>query len=206
MLKPKKKVQFEVSFAVSVFSPTFLGSLRSCWYWKELQEIIRMSDVVASSIVFNFFCERGRQGGVLKPMKKYNVYVFLAILVLSSKFLGRLKSDLLDLHEMIRVSHVVGYPIVFILLYDRDKYGGVLELIKNDKFFKFSAVVVSSGFWLCPGTDNTEFHNIQESMFYNCVLKFKKNGLLKLFLAFWFPFPKSLGRSRCGFHWNCMKW
>lgn len=104
MLKPKKKVQFEVFFAVSVFSPTFLGSLRSCWYWKELQEIIRMSNVVASSIVFNFFCERGRQGGVLKPMKNYNFYVFLAVLVLSLKFLGRLKSDLLELHEMISVT------------------------------------------------------------------------------------------------------
>ena len=35
---------------------------------------------------------------------------------------------ILKLHEMIRVSHVVACPIVFVLLYNRVGHGGVLKM------------------------------------------------------------------------------
>ena len=35
---------------------------------------------------------------------------------------------------MIKVSHIVACPIVFIFFYDRDWQGGVLKNMKNDNF------------------------------------------------------------------------
>ena len=49
---------------------------------------------------------------------------------------------ILELHEMIKVPHLVASPIVFILFYDRDWQGGVLKLMKNDHFLVFLAVWV----------------------------------------------------------------
>ena len=39
-----------------------------------------------------------------------------------------------ELHEMIRVSHLVGCPMVFILLCDIDGHGGLPKLMKNGQF------------------------------------------------------------------------
>ena len=49
---------------------------------------------------------------------------------------------ILELHETIRVSHVVAGPIVFILFYDRDGQGGVFNVMKNDHLLIFLAVWV----------------------------------------------------------------
>ena len=49
---------------------------------------------------------------------------------------------ILELHEMIRVPHLVACTIVFILFDDRDWQGGVLKLMKNDYFLVFLAVWV----------------------------------------------------------------
>ena len=49
---------------------------------------------------------------------------------------------ILELHEMIKVSHLAASPVVFILFYDRDWQGGVLKLMKNDHFLVFLAVWV----------------------------------------------------------------
>ena len=49
---------------------------------------------------------------------------------------------MLELHEIIRVLHIVACPIVFILLYDRDRQGVLFKLMKNDHFFVFLAVWV----------------------------------------------------------------
>ena len=40
---------------------------------------------------------------------------------------------MLELHKIIRVSHVVAYSIVFILFYDRGEQGGVFKVMKNDQ-------------------------------------------------------------------------
>ena len=54
------------------------------------------------------------------------------------KFLGQVKEWLiLDLHEMIRMSYVVAFPMVFNLLCDLGQQGGVLKLMKNDLFYVF---------------------------------------------------------------------
>ena len=50
-------------------------------------------------------------------------------------FLGQVKERFtLDLHEMIRVSYAIAYPIGFILFYDLVRHGTVLKLMKNDHF------------------------------------------------------------------------
>ena len=44
---------------------------------------------------------------------------------------------MLQLHEPIRVLHIVTYPTVFILFYDRCWREGVFKPIKNDHFLIF---------------------------------------------------------------------
>ena len=51
---------------------------------------------------------------MLKVMKNYHFLVLLSVWVLSPKFLCRLKWLMLELHKIIRESHVVACPIVFI--------------------------------------------------------------------------------------------
>ena len=38
------------------------------------------------------------------------------------------------LHEIIKVLHVVTFPIVFILFHEQDWQGGVFKVMKNDHF------------------------------------------------------------------------
>ena len=49
---------------------------------------------------------------------------------------------ILELHEKIRVSYAVVFPIVLILFYDRDVEEGVLKHMKNDHLLVFLAVWV----------------------------------------------------------------
>ena len=42
---------------------------------------------------------------------------------------------MLTMHEMIRVLHLVAYPILSILFYGRNWQGRVFKVIKNGKFF-----------------------------------------------------------------------
>ena len=44
---------------------------------------------------------------------------------------------MLELLKIIRVSHIVACPVVFILFYGRDWQGGVFKVMKNDHFFKY---------------------------------------------------------------------
>ena len=56
--------------------------------------MIRVPHVVACPIDFNFLCDQGQQGGVLKPTKNDHFQVLSAVWVLSLKFLGRLRSGI----------------------------------------------------------------------------------------------------------------
>ena len=51
----------------------------------ELHEMRRVSHVVACPMDFNLLCDRGQQGGVLKPTKNH-FQVFLAVIL---RFLNR---------------------------------------------------------------------------------------------------------------------
>ena len=42
---------------------------------------------------------------------------------------------MLELHKIIKISHAVACPIVFILFYDPDWQGGVLKHVKNGHIF-----------------------------------------------------------------------
>ena len=44
---------------------------------------------------------------------------------------------MLELYEMIRVSHVVSCPIVFIFFCERGWQGAVFKVMKNDHFILF---------------------------------------------------------------------
>lgn len=58
----------------------------------EMQEIIRVSHVVAYPMAFILLCDRGQQGGVLKATKTDHFKVFLAVGFFFLKFLGKLRS------------------------------------------------------------------------------------------------------------------
>ena len=60
----------------------------------ELHKIIRLSCVVAWSLVFILFYERRWQGGALKVMKNDTFFSFFSRRVLFPKILGRLKGYL----------------------------------------------------------------------------------------------------------------
>ena len=49
---------------------------------------------------------------------------------------------ILELHEMIRVSHAVACPMVFILICDLGRHRGLLKLMKNGQFEVFFVTVV----------------------------------------------------------------
>ena len=46
---------------------------------------------------------------------------------------------ILESHKMIRVSHEVACPIIFILFYVWDGLGGVFKFVENDLFLVFPA-------------------------------------------------------------------
>ena len=48
-----------------------------------------VSYVVPSSMNFNLLCDRGQQGGVLKPIKNDHFQVFLVVWVLFLMLLGK---------------------------------------------------------------------------------------------------------------------
>ena len=61
--------------------------------------------------------DRGWQAGVLKLLKNDHFKVFFSYLNPNPQFFVKVKEKfLLKLHEMIRMSHVIECPIVFIFL------------------------------------------------------------------------------------------
>ena len=56
---------------------------------------------------------------------------------------GQVKEYLMiELHKIIRFSHVVACPIVFILFYERSRQGRVFKVMKNDEFLVLLAIWV----------------------------------------------------------------
>ena len=51
---------------------------------------------------------------------------------------------ILELHETIRVSHIVVFAMVFLLLYEQRWQGGVFKVMKNDHFLVFLSVSLLS--------------------------------------------------------------
>ena len=49
---------------------------------------------------------------------------------------------MIELHKIIRFSHVVACQIVFILFYERNRQGGVFKVMKNDEFLVLLAIWV----------------------------------------------------------------
>ena len=51
---------------------------------------------------------------------------------------------ILELHETIRVSHIVVFAMVFLLLYKQSWQEGVFKVMKNDYFLVFLSVSLLS--------------------------------------------------------------
>ena len=107
---------------------------------------------------FYLFYEHGCQGGMLKIMKLRTQSVYMCFVIevtreecsnpqkisfsaicsrLSSfsQIFGQIKEwDTLELHEIIRISHLVPRPMVFNLLCHLGRPVGVLKLTKNAQF------------------------------------------------------------------------
>ena len=101
----------------------------------ELYEIIRMLYAVACpTVLFCFMIEIGREE--CSNLLKINIFNIFSRLGFFPQVFGQVKKWLmLDLHETIRVFHLVGCPIVFICFSNRDWQGRVLKIMKSDHFF-----------------------------------------------------------------------
>ena len=73
----------------------------------ELHKIIRVSHLVACSIVFVLFDEQSSQGRVLRVMKKIIFSSFSRLGHFPQAFLQMKKWLILELHETIRILHTV---------------------------------------------------------------------------------------------------
>ena len=81
---------------------------------------------------FYFALETGLAGSNAKTYQKWSFLGILSYFVLFPQFLGQVNEKLpLKLHEVVRMSHVVEYPIVFNSLCNLGWQGGVLKPMKN---------------------------------------------------------------------------
>ena len=132
----RRSVQsYEKWWVFSAFShwvnfPKFLGKIA----WND-----KSAKCSCVSDYFYFIWWSRLVGSSARTYEKWSVLVFLAVWVLFPKFLGRLRSGLLELHKIISLSHVVTCPVVFILFYERSYQGGVFKVVKNDYFLVFLA-------------------------------------------------------------------
>ena len=88
---------------------------------------------------------------------------------------------ILELHEIVRASHVVTCPIGFILLWDIGRHEEVLKLctlVSFTYFLPFCSIYS----WFCegPGVDHTVLYKNCESMYYSCVPN-------AFYFALWLP-------------------
>ena len=81
-----------------------------------------------------------------RSVQSYEKWSFFSVFSYLATFLqvfGHVKGWLMiQLHKIIRASHAVGCPIVFLLFYEWGWQGGVFIIMKNDHFLEFLAVWV----------------------------------------------------------------
>ena len=97
---------------------------------------------------------------------------FFSRLGLFPQVFGQVKEWLiLELHEIIKNSHILTCSIVSILLRHLVRHGVVFEHIKMVSFKYFSLLwSVPLRFWAGLGADHTVFWKNRVGMFYNCML------------------------------------
>ena len=82
-------------------------------------------------------------GRSVQTFEKWSIFSSFIRLGTSPQVFRQVKEWLiLELHEVIRVLHVVACMMDFNLLCDQGKQEGVLKLMKNDHFLAFLAVLV----------------------------------------------------------------
>ena len=89
---------------------------------------------------FWFTCDLNWEAGVLKLKNKCSILNLFRGLGYFPQISGQVKEwIMLELHGMIRVTHIVACPVTHILLCGRGRLGAVLKLIKIDQFLVFLA-------------------------------------------------------------------
>ena len=103
----------------------------------QLHKIITISHVVACPFVSVVSWSR-LVGRSAQTYEKWSFYSIVSRLAPFYRVFAQVKEWLiLELHEMIRARHVVAYPIVYILFYDREWLGGEFQFMKNNHFLIF---------------------------------------------------------------------
>ena len=84
--------------------------------------------IVACTIIFILFDDRDWLGGVLRLMKIVHFLVFFVVF-------GQVKEwFMLEIHKIIRLSHIYPCSIAFLLIFDQGCRGGVFKVMKKDFF------------------------------------------------------------------------
>ena len=135
--KVMKNDHFLKFLVVWIIFPKFLGKLRSSLYYNCVKWWVLHAHAFPIVSILFYVCDW--QGGVLKVIRndfKKSFYKYFYQLGLFPQVFSQVNEwPILELYEMIRVSHVVVCPVVFILFDDRCLQGGVLKIMKNDHFF-----------------------------------------------------------------------
>ena len=100
----------------------------------QLREMMSTTCTYVPNCFYFVLCLRLARRSV-ESYKKWSFYKYFYQLGLFPQVFSQVNEwPILELYEMIRVSHVVARPVVFILFDDRCLQGGVLKNMKNDHF------------------------------------------------------------------------
>ena len=114
------------------------------WQVKEWLIVALRDERATCSCVLNGFYEFALCRSAVWSAKTYGKWSFSGIfsrLIPFPQVFGQVKEwIMIELHQIIRLPHIVAFPIVFILFYKRDSQGGVFKVIKNDHFLVFLVV------------------------------------------------------------------
>ena len=122
--------------------PQVFGQVND-WSILEVHEMIRVLHMVACANVFIFFYGWDWNGRMFKFMKNDSFLNIFISFELFSQVFGQVNEwSILKLHGIIRVLHAVACPVVFALFDDPDWQERVLQIMKNEHFLVFLAVLV----------------------------------------------------------------
>ena len=118
---------------MGIFSLVF-GQVKE-WLKLQLHKILRVSHEVAGAITcFIILWGRFARRSVQNYKKRSFVSIFSGLGYFIQAFRQVKEWFILELHEMIRVPHVVACIIVFVFFYGWDWQGGLFKVMENDHF------------------------------------------------------------------------
>ena len=124
----------------------------------------KMTHVVAYPILFIFVFDQSWQGLVLKFMKKKSFLGIFSRLGFFHSVFGQVRVWFIsELHEMMKVSHIVAFPIVFLyFLIGMEDCWNLWKMILFKCFLPLWSV--SSRLWASLGANHSLFYKNKESV------------------------------------------